>query len=499
MSTKVIRKVITIILIFCLVLTGCGASSELYSIPLEGYATIKNIDNLSFCVPSSISNKATAITKISDDTDYDTKAIYSYKNGKDEYLLFCMDELIIIAQKGTDFHFASTNDKKECLENSGILNTWFNVLGKKLTYSDTSKDGIYKIISNVSAEVVITTELYGDFIGKLAVIEDSTSEWALFVGVKGTSMGDLSDQQMNVINTVTQSMRLEVHEVAEEPTYEVVVNDNPFEPKTEEHASIESDEPTSETTVTTEESISTEMESEEPQTVTDEVNIEPITSEEESESVSEPESSTEEPTSIVEQPQKTVVRSKRPTEKTTLTVTNQKEQNREIGKAYNSDEYSMLSIGQSGILSAYNEKMQEEQPIVRINRIYTGENAKNLVEENATHSSYYDYFDPPEGYSWQVAEYDVSYKMCPVHPYIDIRMVGLDGNVLKYRGIAADERTHDANFRCTEEDDTLYGCLVYYAVPNGCKEYSLKCGEGTIDEKNKLMAAYYYIKIKKGE
>ena len=61
------------------------------------------------------------------------------------------------------------------------------------------KNDYYKIISNVTAEVVITSELYGDYSGKLATIESGDEEWSLFVGVVAPSTGAMSKEQAAMV------------------------------------------------------------------------------------------------------------------------------------------------------------------------------------------------------------------------------------------------------------------------------------------------------------
>ncbi len=46
----------------------------------------------------------------------------------------------------------------------------------------------------------------------------------------------------------------------------------------------------------------------------------------------------------------------------------------------------------------------------------------------------YEYSTAPEGYSWHAIEYTLS--ISPEDLYVDIKLVGLDGEKLKYRGVA---------------------------------------------------------------
>ncbi len=450
---KINKNILSVILLTILIISGCGRSS-VYQTFGNDYTPINNIDSLSFSIPLNIANQATAITEINDSTEYSRATPYSFRNGDQEYVFFCMDQLIILAEKGTSFGFANAEDKNTCLENSGVVNTWFSKTGKKLSFTEELKDGIYKIIADVNAEVVITSELYGDYIGKLAVISDGSNEWGLFIGTYGSSIKDLSDGQKEVLENIAMSMHLEEKPMEEEPQYEVIIDQSltPVEKKNEQEV--------------------------DQQKINNEMNSEPSET-----NISEFPGTTEVPV------QK---ESKIENKKKGLNRTNQKQTKKEIGKAYPSDEYSMLSLGQAGILTAIGDNGNDQTPVIRINKIYRGEKAISKIRSQLDQNTSYGYFDPPEGYSWEVAEYDVCYDNCEAMPYINIKLAGVDGGSLIYRGIKSSSRTHDANFAAVIDGNNIYGNLCYYAVPNGCKEYALICGEGNTE--NDRMSAYYLIK-----
>lgn len=472
-------KVLQFLMLFSILsglVSGCGKSS-VYKEMDSSYTPINNIDNLEFSIPLSFSNSATAITEISDESEYSSNTPYSFKNGKDEYVYFKMNELIILAQKGTSFHFDAADDKKECLNQSGVVNTWFSVLGKKFSYEESEAGDIHKLIADVNAEVVITRDLYGDYIGKLAVISDGTDEWSLFVGTVGSSMDDLSANQKEVLTDISKSMCLKDNPVEVIPEYDVVINQSLKETEdTEEAQGAGASGPAG----NADEVII--MQNGEDDNIIPEKDISEGINTESSSAGSDTETSMERPASPMPS-------------RVGMNRSNQLSRKREMGKAYQSDEYAMLSLGQGGILSATNENGISETPIIRINRIYTGDEAINKIRSLLNQNTEYKYFDAPEGYSWNVAEYDVSYDNCAGTPYINIKLVGVDGNPLVFRGIMSSKRTHDANFAVSVEENNIYGCLCYYPVPNGCKEYALECGDGTTDSKNTDLAAYYLIKI----
>lgn len=453
-----------ILFLTLLCLLGCNTSNSLYSIPESGYTTVNHIDNLAFCVPSFVANKATAITKIANDQEYESNVAYSYKNGSDEYIMFCIDQLVVLAQKGTDFDFASTEQKEDCLNNSGVLNTWFSKCSDndKFVFEDSLDENTYKIISEVSAEVVITTQLYGDFIGKLAVISTDNEEWSLFAGVMGDSFKNLSQEQIDFINGIVKSMRLEANPVEEVPTYDIVLESNPLnddtdenEPETEESYE-QSTEPMSNDNAVIEETIIVSS-NEITDTSSDSSNV------------------------------------KSDKVQYGINVTNQKIKKNIFDNAYESDEYSMLNLKECGILSAKNSIGKYENPIIRINTVYSGKQAQSIIKTFFSETGT-DFFEAPPGYSWQVANYDVSYASCTEELYINITVEGLDGNQLYFRGIPCPERTYDAKHKVrTDANGNYLNHYVFYAIPNGCKEYVLKCGEGDVSESNTLLAAYYHI------
>lgn len=459
------KSSIFLLIIIILICTGCTTKTNLYTNAPSGYTEITSIDNLSFSIPLALSSKATAVTQILDDISYNSNDAYSFNNGSDSYILFCMNEIIIIAAKGTQFHFSQFDNKESCLSNDALINTWFQPSGKRLTYKDVTKNSIYKIIVDVTAEVVVTTELYGDYIGKLAVIESEDYEWSLFVGVVAGS-NDISSRQFDVINNITQSMSIKAHPIKEEPVYEVVI-DSSF--KDNETSLNENNK--NENEIITPNKDTVNISDPDQSSINTDKNlshINPAYEQKQEDSLNE---------SI----------------KTGFNITNQKDTHRELEKAYSSDEYSMLSLGQSGLLSCINS---DEHPIIRINSVYTGEAATNKIKKYVNTQSVYDYYPAPDGYSWHLIEYDISYQNCTNNPYINIKLVGLDGNQLIFRGIPISMRTHDANCNIKEKGKIKYGMWCYYAVPNGCYEYALECGDGNIDKNNSMLAAYYHIKLK---
>ena len=411
-------------------LTGCMTESK-ESSP-SGVAAIDTVENIYFEIPLTVSTKATAVTHISDTENYARNNIYSYKDGNSTYLLFCMDELIIMASKGTTFSFSEASDKATCLENNSLLNTWFSISGKNFTYEEAKKNDYYKIISNVTAEVVITSELYGDYSGKLATIESGDEEWSLFVGVVAPSTGAMSKEQAAMVNQIVNSMQLYEKSTETEAAFDITINQSLKEVET-----------------------STLNENVEEKDIIPTVSIDV-------------------------------------TEKKGLNISNQSQKTIDSSKAYTSDEYSMLKPGQAGIFTCINMPT-EEQMIIRVNRVYTGEAAQELINQYANSQGRFgEIIAPQDGYTWHLVEYDLSYENCSNTPYVDIKLRGLDGGTLIFKGISIEQRTYDAYQDTIREGNCSYKNYCYYAVPNGCHNYSLECGDGTITDKN-YISAYYYI------
>ena len=163
-------------------------------------------------------------------------------------------------------------------------------------------------------------------------------------------------------------------------------------------------------------------------------------------------------------------------------------------KAYTSSPYNMLSLGDNGILSAFNDyNTSYEEPIICPKKVFRGEEAEKLIMEYCTATEAYDYFKAPDGQSWEVLEYDLNYRNCENEDYVNIKLKGLDGEALRYRGIRHEARTYEMDHKMTEDGDWIRNLYVYYPVPNGCYEYCIECGERDSLTGEEVSAAYYHI------
>ena len=508
-------KTMCLVMSTAMMLTACGSKKAAsYEEGGEGYTTISSIDGITFEIPQNFSNKATAVTRIANDQEFTTDGIYSYANGEDEYMFFCMDELVILANKGTSYNFSGTETKESALSSSSVIDSMCSKLGKKFSYTESTEDGVYKIIGDVAENISITTELYGDYVGRLAVIEDGTEEWSVLAGVKGSSLSDISKEQLAVIDTVVSSMKATHGESVIQtntPDYDVVINDLETTEAAANERTIPEADTISEPVVETEESATTEVSKSD--TETDEVILDLGEAEEAEETTevteiveavteepwSEPEETEETPETtepVIEEPSaeevKVVAVS---TESDEKVRTNQRERDLTEEKVYSSDIYSLLKTGNYGIMVNSDSDGEIKYPVVHLKAVYTGNDAVEIVKKQASSTTRYDYFEAPLGYSWQVAEYDIIYTGADPGHEIDVRMLGVDGNVLKYRGVPAPQRTYYVDYDIEDDssNETLRNIKVFYAVPNGCKEYVLKFGDGEVGTETEHYSAYFHV------
>ncbi len=411
------QRILLIILIVASVVCAIGAvmagrnkKSAGDASQMAGYREINDVYGASFYVNQMFVDEATAITEVSDSVNFQRNQSYVYKNGTDKYLLFNMESLVVAAQKGTTFNLALEDPKarENALGKASLLNIWFEKGSRKF---DCEVDG-NRTVTKVIAGVPINTDLYGDFCGELATIEDENEEeWSLFVGVPGPRYDKLTKTDREGIEAIINTFRLSDNaELLDTDIYAVTVTGND----------------------TTKEKVNT---------VDDTVEV---------------------------------------TDTPSLNLTNQKiVQDKDDDKAYSSSIYNMLDIGDNGILSAFNENfLGYEEPIIHVSAVRRGEEAKKIIKKYcASGDSFYKYFEPPEGCNWQVVEYDLNYKNCKDSDYVDIKMRGMDGEKLRHRGIRYTQRSYTIDDLVKADGSWLRGYMAFYAVPNGCYEYALECGE----------------------
>lgn len=544
-----------ILLVFAIAAIFTSKQSSANTIAPQGnYKTVHDVQGIAFDVNTAFTSKATAISEISDDMDISRDEYYVYKNGTSKYLLFCMNDIVIAAEKGTSFNFGEEIDYSS-VQNSGISGVWFESNAENLKYK---RDGD-KVICEVNGGFCVTSEVYEDYVGKICVMNNGSEEWGIFVGVPGKDIKykKLDSAAKDGIEYILSTMQYSdiVNERPEE-IYEVAIGNE--DTRTEEDKGNEPTQITPVPTETPEEPVDdekTEEDSEEEEAQTEQtgdassddsdkdsedVEIvdaedgeegdadkadttptpEPTGEADEVEKESEEPTPTPEPTETptpvpTETPEEEQSDEATPTPNPTpeavaveenvekqnkrgeaLNLSNQRKLVKIDNKAYSSSIYSMLSLKDNGIISEYDLSTGNlVTPIISIRRVYTGQTAIRKIKDYCIDYNDFNYFDPPVGCSWHLAEYYILWKNCPTRPYIDIKLKGLDGENLRYKGIKYDKRTYDIFSYKKEEDNIEGNVFCFYAVPNGCKDYVLECGTGNIDKENSgCSAAYFRVK-----
>ena len=516
MKKKWIR-IFTVIGLSVSILTGCGSKQNMYESHKSGYKETSSIDGMTYDVPESALSLATAVTSISEDMEFDNSNMYVYKDGTTEYLLFQMDSIVIAAQKGTKFGFQQSTNKEETLKNEKLMNIWFDKETKSLKYEESKKEN-YKIIAKVAAQVSITDELYNDFVGELVVIEND-EEWSMFIGVPADKYDDLTDKQKEVIEHVASSVKLnentekstvndeEVVITEENSTEEIVKNEKKNEEKAIESISTEENIEPSETI--TPEEISTE----EPQT---EIQEEPGTDEvivNENETTEEP--TTEMPKEEIKKEEPTIKEPKLEEQKVekaqeeqntseiakndhsgkSLNLNNQKKVVRKKEIANSSSIYNLLNLGDIGIaMTKITDTNEYGMVNICIDNLYTEQKAIDIIKDELSKENR-SYEEPPAGCTWNAIKYSLGTPLDQA--YINIKLKGFDGEKLKYRGIVYTQRTYDLYGSIKENNGNYTNIYCYFAIPNGCKEYMLECGDGTIENtESGIVSAYYKVNTK---
>lgn len=499
MKKKLVITAIVVVIILYMVIDVAvtTSSAKEYVIP-EGYQEITDIEGVSFYVDTRLLDMATAIMQITEESGLDSATYYVYKNGTDRYILFNLNKMVIIAQKGTNFFFSNAEDMEHALENSSVCNIWFSKSEKKLQIEELENG----YSAEVNAAISITRNLYDDFCGKLVTVEHENEEWSIFVGVPGTAYKDVSEADQRLISNIAESLHLtkDVESTANTQEHQTEKADKNDSAEKEVNDKKEIKESKDKEDVKTESADKHEAESKETdikktqdseEMVKEEVKVQEKEMEENSKQEI-PEAKEE--NDIEKKDKEKELQEPTTQENTIAAKSNQKKQQSEDGKAIKSDIYSMLDIGDSGILSALDyENREYGEPIIKITGIYRGQKAIEMIKANLTE---YKYFPAKDGCAYQVVTYDIDYSQCEGKPYVNIKICGLDGTALKFRGVQYTKRTHDIFSKAKQEQNWVKGNICYYEVPNGCKEYVLECGDGTIHSDDSIKSAYYHISEK---
>lgn len=408
-------------------LTACGRKA-MYRSGKDGYTAIHAVEGVSFELVSQVVRNATAITNISEEMAFETAQTYLYKDGDSEYFLFNISSIVCIVQRGTNFGFSEKEDKMAALKDGNALGVFFTSPEKKLDYEESMQKDIYKIIATATAQVSITPELYNDFAGRLAVIDNGETEWSFFVGSIGEDYHDLDKDLRETLDYMAAAF-------------------TPYKkPETEEQ-----------------EAPPVVLGGEE---------------EERGRNISEPKKETAD--KDLQQENGEAVLPEADNEKNTVVLNNQKNTVREGQKAYYSDIYDLLPLGKMGYAGVY-AGGQYQNVVVRADKVYRGEEAENIIKSAGK------FFTVREGCSWHAVHYVTDDFG---NGYVNVKLRGMDGENLKFRGIEYTQRTYDIPVSDTE----FYS---FYAVPNGCREYVLEIGEG-VGKEDGIVSSYYEVRFEYG-
>lgn len=486
------------VILSIVMLTGCG-STKVYKTGINGYTKIYDaIPDFGFEISSELLEKSTAITSLNGG-DY-SDGTFCYKNGSDTYIIFNIKWYVIAVGRNTTFGFTNEASVPQNLEQNSLQGIWFSP-EKKLNFTQEKKKDAVKTVMNVIGEVSITEDLFGTFTGTLSTIATDEGECSLFMGIAGTSYEEISKNNKKLINnicgsfvTVDNAERFEVVEANTEEqemlavvengankdtigakagkTDAVDVNTEYLHPKTTERDTAS--EPWEEKTELPEKS--------EP----DEEDVIVVKETGETASEVDTESETEnEPDALEDRGEMANGNSsskdgKKPTVSETVgsSIT--------VIKGGDSTIYRQLEIGSVGTLSGFTSGRKESQMSMRLDAIYKGNEAQELLKKLEGKDDKIVGIQAPPGTSFEIAEYALSKN--PNTDYVNIRMVGLDGDNLIYRGVSYNKRTYDC-FRELNYKDGMYEKLYcIYAVPNGCTEYTLACGDAAYQN-----MAYFHV------
>ncbi len=467
------------------------SGKDKYEVP-DGYVSIDDVPGASFYIDNRFMDIATAITQLTPESDLDGKTFYSYRNGEDRFILFNMSKFAVLAQKGTDF---GLDQGKENIPNANICNVFFTPDEKEDI--EQIDDLTYETVAN--AQITLTKGLYGDFTGKLVSTKDEAgNEWSIFVGIPGTEYKEIGSGDKDIITAIAESLHvnpiadgkvmvasLDTEELNKEETEVKAKIETPAVQNEETSASKES---VPVAVIETNETDSSETaETETAEEATQEGETDTVTIEEAKEEAEEPSKETtaddavkapvkEEPKAETKKPE--AVTSATPS--STGLISFGKTRQKQVGEVKASSVYAPLDIGDTGTLWVYKDRPGTAEQKISVTKVVRGKEAEDLIRDAI--EGRYKFITPQKTCTYEAVEYDLPEG---VSSYINIKILGMDGRTLKYKGIKYSKRTHQI---ITDDGKK---CICYYEVPNGCKEYILECGDGTVE--NDIDSAYYRV------
>lgn len=561
-NRTIIKAILCMMITLCL--TGCGGPSMYNDASDSSYEAMRDVNGILFAVGKSLARNSTAINYISNEMMLEPDQTYLYKDGGSTYFVFNISSVVIIAKRDTKFdmqNMQTADDKKIALESNEVAGIWFNSTYSNLSYDEKVKDGVYKFIATANAEVAITDNLYNDFTGKIAILDDGNTEWTYYVGVNGTKYDNLKKEDKKALEYMAASLqiappmpeeeqpavdiggdynsefddrtleeRIEKEEPAEKPVQKVSSPEAPEATETSEEKTPAVTEPEQEVEIIVpEDETADEKEDPSPEAETEDTDNPDGTAEEKPEGAAESdaeETHDREDIGIIEIEEKIPAdTADKDTEKETqaetqtedgnavthetevaektpapvaeepkkrgnkIVLNNQKNNTtRNKNMVYKSSIYDLLDVGYWGEAECYQPSTNAYDIVAtRVEEVLTGSDAVKLIKDASKNGDIpYTYFDPPTACSWHAVRYTINTDKTNGEIYMNIKLRGMDGGDLNYHGIKYSHRTYDIKISDTE-------FISYYAVPNGCIEYVLECGDGTAT--NGLESAYFTIPL----
>lgn len=180
-----------------------------------------------------------------------------------------------------------------------------------------------------------------------------------------------------------------------------------------------------------------------------------------------------------------------------LNLNNQKEIVNKNGEmAYTSSPYNMLSIGDNGLLSIFNDQTTRyEDAIICPKEVYRGTDAEAIIKDFCETTKQYEYSPCENGYMWEVIQYDLNYVYCDnaQDGYVNITLCGVDGKSLVYKDNIISGRTYDMTYKAEKDGDWIRNLYCYYQIPIGCTQFCIMAGENKSVNDQDVTAAYYWL------
>lgn len=455
-----------IVFSFALLITmfGVVGCSKVYEGNKSGYVTISDIPGITFDVYADTVKSATAISQINKNSDMSDGNSYLFKNGTTDYILYNSNSLTVVVQKIDSINLKKKKNKEAAINDVTFLGT--SVLSKEYEYHTSNKDKAYKLVAQVDAGVSLTLTSFGDYTGQIAYISYQGHDYMMFVGVPKTSYKELNKDVKKAIEHMVKSLKIKKSDFSNNRVESEMGSDTNIEK--EENVTTDNTESTD--NKTSEGNVSDSSEKNEPVKENNDASSEETNTPGNTDNDI-PDTSPEMPddTKDNENVEDIVV-----VEKNTENVVNVNNQ-----KEMENNETSIYALGQVGddiISSGLDKNGSIQGVLVTVTSYYNEDNSINVIKRGVKEDNLYTYFDAPDGCHYEAIEYSVS-DSAMEDVYVNFKIVGIDGQALKYKGITYSSRTYDILATTSYKKDGYSNRICYYPVPNGCKEYVLQFGE----------------------